>query len=49
MKEFIFAGIFCSKCFNIISDNQSGNLRICQNCIKSFKEKEMPKGKKVFH
>lgn len=49
MKEFIFAGVFCSKCYHIIENNLGGNLRICQNCIRNYKDKEIPKGKKVIH
>jgi hypothetical protein len=34
MKDYLLAGFFCSKCFNIIDGQLSGLVRECDNCKK---------------
>jgi hypothetical protein len=45
MKDYLLAGFFCSKCFNIIDGHLSGVVRECDNCkqitvVRKIKIKE---------
>ena len=48
MKDYLLAGFFCSRCFNIIDGQISGIVRECDNCkrltvVRKRKNKEKEK------
>jgi hypothetical protein len=45
MKDYLLAGFFCSKCFNIIDGHLSGIVRECNNCKKVTGKKVREKEK----
>jgi hypothetical protein len=45
MKDYLLAGFFCSKCFNIIDGHLNGDQRVCDNCKSSGSVKKKVKEK----
>lgn len=47
MKDYLLAGFFCSKCFNIIDGNLSGIVRTCENCNRANQKHKKREKEKV--